>query len=79
MSSTPSASKEIRDNPGKIPDLGSEGVWAAIFIVNVKKRVAQKLRRILLLHFGNGSTRKPIFVMIFGVLDVSMTPKSNYF
>ncbi len=33
-------------------DLGSMGVWGAISIVNMMKRIAQKLRRIILLHFG---------------------------
>ena len=64
---------------------GVWGVWGTNFTVNLKKRVAQKLRRTILLHFRLipfrclfGKTRKPIIIMIFGFLDESMTPKTNY-
>ena len=34
-------------------DLGSRGVWVVILIVrSFKKRVARKVRRFILLHFG---------------------------
>ena len=59
-------------------------VRAAIFIVNPKK-YAQKLRRIILLHFrlvtfrfNFGKTRKVIILMIFGLFGVSTPPKTNY-
>ena len=52
-------------------DLGSGGIWGAIFNVNFDKRVAQKLRRIIMLHFGLvtfrlhfGKTWKVFFFMI---------------
>ena len=60
-------------------------VWRAIFIVNFEKRVAQKLRRIILLHFGLvtfrihfGRTRKPLVFVILDLVDMSMAPKTNY-
>ena len=37
---------------GKIQDLGSGAVWGAISTRNFLKKLAQKLRRIILLHFG---------------------------
>ena len=55
------------------------------FAANDKKRVARKLQRIIPFHFGLvtcrfhfGKTQKVIMLMIFGILDVSMTPKTNY-
>ena len=45
--------------------VGSGGVWGAISIVNLKLWVVHKLGRMILLHFG--------------LLDVSMTPKTDYF
>ena len=55
-----------------------------IFVVNIWKRYGQKLRRIILLHFGlvtvlfgYGRDRKPIIFMISGFSDVSTTPKTN--
>ena len=48
------------------------------------KRLAQKLRRIILLLFGLvtfrfhfGKTRKLMIFMVFGFWDVTMTPKTN--
>ena len=51
------------------PDFGSGGLCGAIFILKCMERVARKLRRIILLHFGRtvvsfrnhfGTTRKRI-------------------
>ena len=60
------------------------GVEGSIFIVNILRRIAPKLRRTILLHFGLitfaihvGRTLKPLIFMIFGFWDVSMTPKTN--
>ena len=57
--------------------------WA-FCMVNIMKRIAQKLRRIILLHLGlvtfrchYGRTRKPLMFMIWGFLNVSTTPKTN--
>ena len=65
--------------------LGSEGVWGAIFTVNIKKRVAQKLRRIIVLRFGLvpfrihfRKARQLSFSLFSGVADVTMTPKTRY-
>ena len=74
---------EYLGESGRIPDLGSGGgVWGTIFIINCSKRIAQKLRRIILLHFGLfifrfhlGEARKPFIFMIFDLVDVTMTPK----
>ena len=73
------------EHPGKHPDLGYGAVWGGIYIVNFMKRVAQNLRRVILLHFGlviarfhSEKTRKLIMFMMFGFLDVSMIPKTNY-
>ena len=62
------------------------GVWGTIFIVNVMKRLTQKLRRAILLHFGLISfrfrfrkTRKPIICMVVWFLYVPMLPKTNCF
>ena len=50
-----------------------QGVWGVILTVNIIKRIAQKLRRIILLHFGlvtfrfhYWETRKPITFIFFG-------------
>ena len=58
---------------GGNPDVGFGGVWGAILAESCKKRVARKLCRIILLHFGLvtsrirfGKTRKPIIFMVFG-------------
>ena len=55
-----------------------------IFTVNVIKRIAIKLRRIILWHSGvitfrlhYGRDRKPFIVMISGFSDVPMTPKAS--
>ena len=53
----------------------SGGVWGAISIVNIIARIAQKLRRIILLHFGQVVTfrihfrkkRKVLIFMFFGL------------
>ena len=63
-------------------------VWSLLshFMVNVWKRIAQKLCRTILLDLGlisfrtrYGRTRKPLIVMFWGFSDVSMTPQTNYF
>ena len=64
-------------SPGNYRKIGfgglGGGVWGAIFIVIFKKSVAQKLCRIILLHFGVvtfripfGKTRTPFIFMVFG-------------
>ena len=60
-------------------------VWAA-FMVNIITRIAGKLRGIILRHLGLitvrfrfGRTLKPLMFMISEFLNVSMTPKTNYF
>ena len=63
---------KIRESRGnQIWGVGGSG--GAISIVNIIKRLAQKLRRIILLHFGlvtfrfhYGGTLKPVIFMIFG-------------
>ena len=59
-------------NPGKLADLRSRGS-GVMFMINLNKRAAQKLRSILLLHFGLVTfrfhfrkTRKPFIFMIVG-------------
>ena len=66
---------------GKNPDLGSGGSWEPFFNINSNKRIAQKLRRIILLHFGLMTfhfhfpkNQKVLKFMIFGPSD----PKTNY-
>ena len=61
-------------------------VWGTIFIVNIEKRIARKLSRIILLHFGLvafrfhfGRTRKFSFSWFADLADVTMTPKANQF
>ena len=61
-------------NSEKNPVLGPGGSEGAILTVNFEKRVARKLRRIILLHlrlitfgFHFGKTRKPFICMIFGL------------
>ena len=63
-----------------------KGVWGAIYTVNIIKRIARKLRRIILLHFGQVTFRfdywktlKPLMFMIWGFSDVPMTPKNQVF
>ena len=58
---------------GKKSRCGVQGVWGAIFNVNLIQRTAQKLRRIILLHFGQvvfrihfRRTRKPLISIVFG-------------
>ena len=55
------------------PESAGLGIWGPCFVVNVEKRVAQKLRRIILLHSRLVSfrshfpkVRKVIIFMIFG-------------
>ena len=64
------------------------GVWGFIFAVSFIHGVAQKLRRIVLLHFGlrskcsmsrwGNEIQKTIGSTMLGFLDVSMTPNNNY-
>ena len=62
--------------------MGSAGVLKAIFTLNFNKRVAQKLRRIILLHIG------PVIFNFhfpkaenhnFELVDMSMTPQKPLF
>ena len=55
-------------------------------MVDLWKRYGQKLRTIILLHFtlvtprfAYGRDQKPSHFHDFGFLDVSTTPKTNYF
>ena len=64
----------------KNSNLGFARVWGPILIGDTIKRIAQKLRRIILLHIGlvtfrihYWKTRKPVIFM-----DVTMTPQTNY-
>ena len=57
-----------------------------LFYCKSKKRLAQKLRRIILLHFGLelldlilGKAENPSFTWFSDLLDVTMAPKTNYF
>ena len=63
---------KIKRNPEK-SGFGVQGVWGAILIVNFIERLAQKLCRIILLHFGLvtfmihfRNPRKPSIFMVFG-------------
>ena len=47
-------SYEILEHRGKMRFGGLGGFWV-IFVVNIIKRIAQKLRRIILLHFGTSN------------------------
>ena len=69
---------------GKVPDLGSEGSGGHLYC-EFEEKVAGKLRRMFRLHLGLitfrfhfGNTRKLFICMIYGFLDVSMTPKTKY-
>ena len=69
---------------GKNPDLGSEGVWGTIVIVNLVKRLARKLRRVILFHFGLVTFRiyfretdNSSFSCFKDLVFVSMTSKTN--
>ena len=66
--------------------LGVCGGQGGCFIVNSKKRVAQKLHIVILLHYGLVTFRfhfrkyrKTIMFMIVWFLDVSMTPQTIFF
>ena len=61
--------------------------WSSLgpFIVNVIKRLAEKLRSITLVHFGlvtvrfhYGRNLKPLIFMISGFSEVSMTRQTKY-
>ena len=74
-----------QENPTKNPVLGL-GVWGTIFIVSFERRVARKLRNIILLHFGLVTFRfhfwkfrKVMSCIVFEFLEVSMPPATNYF
>ena len=74
------------ENPG---NPGENAIWGSresvgSFLLNIMKRIAGTLHRIILLHFGlitfrlqYGGDRKPLICMISGFLDASMTPKTN--
>ena len=66
----------------EIANLASGWGLVVIFTVNIIERFAQKLRRIILLHFGRitfrmhvGKIREALIFMVFGLWDVPMTPK----
>ena len=68
-----------------IPEMDSGGVCGTISTVNLKLWIAQKLCRVILFdsglvtfRFRSGRTRKPVIFMIFGFLNVPMTPETNY-
>ena len=68
------------ENPGKHVDLGSTGSGGSFLV----KRIARKLRRIILLHFGlvtfrfhYWKTLKSLIFMISGFLGVTMCSKTN--
>ena len=65
--------------------MGSGQCLGAILIIYCIQRIAQRLRRNILLHFGLGTfrihfreTRKPLIFMVSDLLDEAMTPKTNY-
>ncbi len=53
------------------------GGMGLILILNILKRIAQKLRRIILLHFGLVTFRIH-FGMFFDLVHTTMTPATNY-
>ena len=83
--------QENPGNPGTNTDLGPGGVWGTIFIVNFIERFAQKLHRIILLHFGlvtlgfmlgNPNSHFYVFIQIFKntprtILENSILRKSS--
>ena len=77
-------------NPGKSGKIwfwGLGGVWGGHFIVNFKERVATKIRKCILLHFGLlvafrfhfEKTRKPFSCMVFGPAACDHGPNTKYF
>ena len=69
---------------GQIQDKMRFGGLGIIFTVNIFNRIAQKLRIIILLHFGLifvwidfGKTRQVIVFMVSDLADATMTPKTN--
>ena len=79
---------ENSEKSRKIQKQSIIGAWGseAFSILNFKKRVARKLRRISLLHlellsfrFNFGKLRKVIIFMILRLWDASMILKANYF
>ena len=44
--------QKILENPGQIRIWGLGVIWGVIFIINIIKRLTQKLCTISLLHFG---------------------------
>ena len=76
------ASHRQPGNPGQIRFWGLE----AIFIINFKKRVAQKLRRIILLHYGLvtfrfrfGKIEKSSLSWFSDLADATMTSQTDYY
>ena len=64
--------------------LGSGGVWGAILIVNIMKRIIREVRIIILLYFGLVTFRihywkslKPLISWFSDLADVTMSPKTN--
>ena len=67
---------------------GLGGLGGGIFIVNIVKRIARKLRKIILLYFGlitsrlnfiTGKPEKPLFLWFLDMVGLTMTPKTNDF
>ena len=61
-------------------------VWGGVFSCNYYKRLAQELRRIILLHFGlvsfrihSGKTLKPFIFMILGPRGLDHDPQNQVF
>ena len=78
---------KIQENPGKMRIWGLRGAWGGRVTVNLKQRVAQKPLRNILLHFGIDlvtfrihfrKAHKVIIVMFSDLVDVSMSPQTNY-
>ena len=70
----------------KMADVGSRGVWRVICIVNIIQVLAEKLRKIILLHFGLltfrihfRENRKLIIVMFSGLGGRVHEPRNQYY
>ena len=65
---------------------GLEGLWGGIVLVTIIQRIAQKLCRVVLLHFGIvpfrihfGRDRKPIIFIIFGPIGHDHDSKNQHY
>ena len=89
----PGAPRHVMAEKGRFPldNLRKSRIWGlgglgTIFIANFIESVVHKLRGIILLHlalvaslFHFDRPRKPLICTIFGFLDVSMAPQTDYF